>query len=54
MQKESAVRLASAAMPAVDEDGEVSASIISQEHRELLARAQRWVTMSDDDIRVRF
>lgn len=41
-------------MPAVDEDGEVSASIISQEHRELLARAQRWVTMSDDDIRVRF
>ena len=54
-QKESAVRLASAAMASVDEDGEVTVpSSISQEHRELFARAQRWVTMSDDDIQVSF
>lgn len=54
MQKESAVRLASAALPAVDENGEVTVpSSISQEHRELFARAQRWVTMSDADIEVR-
>jgi hypothetical protein len=49
------VRLASAVLPAVDEDGEVTVPLsISQEHRELFARAQRWVTMSDADIEVRF
>jgi hypothetical protein len=54
MQKESAVRLASAAMPSVDENGEVTVpSTISKDHRELFARAQRWVSMSDEDIQVR-
>ncbi len=48
------MRLASAVLPAVGEDGEITApSSISQEHRELFARAQRWVSMSDADIEVR-
>ena len=41
-QKESAVRLACAALPALNEDGTSVPSAVSQDHRELFARAQRY------------